>query len=278
MQAFVLHVLGLPIILPLSVTVVTRYIAYNFIEGYAASTLRSHCSVISFVHKIRGMPDPTDNYVVKSMLTGFLRSRPSTVKKLGISHHMLRSMIYFVDKSSLAIGYKLLIRTLMLVAYYGAFRVGELISSSNSDQHSILASNVFRVIKNGKCVAITLYLKSYKFSNGKISRIILTRKTHIDMCPVHSLLRYAAIRNPGSKFLFTLPNGALPTRNWFSNNIKYILQSCGYDHCLFDTHSFRIGITTDLAEAGCSILQIKSRGRWDSFAFLRYIRPQSIYV
>jgi hypothetical protein len=40
----------------------------------------------------------------------------------------------------------------------------------------------------------------------------------------------------------------------------------------FTTHSFRIGLATELARLGCSDEEIKQAGRWSSRVFERYVR------
>ncbi len=48
------------------------------------------------------------------------------------------------------------------------------------------------------------------------------------------------------------------------------------DPANFGTHSFRVGRTTDLALEGVSADRIKLLGRWESEAYLKYIRPACI--
>jgi hypothetical protein len=40
----------------------------------------------------------------------------------------------------------------------------------------------------------------------------------------------------------------------------------------FTTHSFRIGLASELGRLGCSDEEIKEAGRWSSRAFERYIK------
>jgi hypothetical protein len=40
----------------------------------------------------------------------------------------------------------------------------------------------------------------------------------------------------------------------------------------FTTHSFRIGLATELSLMGCSDEEIKEAGRWSSRAFERYVK------
>ena len=49
---------------------VAAYIAFLTIEGRAPSSIITHLSTISFVHKINGWVDPTHNFIVKKIKTG----------------------------------------------------------------------------------------------------------------------------------------------------------------------------------------------------------------
>ena len=93
-----------------------------------------------------------------------------------------------------------------------------------------------------------------------------------------ALQRYLVLRGKSQGFLFCFPNGQVPDRYWFDQMVKYLIEGVGLDKKAYSTHSLRVGATTDMALNGYSITQIKIRGRWESYAFLKYIRPNSIHV
>lgn len=51
--------------LPISVVDVCNFIGQLFIDNYSSSTIFSHISAISYVHKIFNLPDPTQAFVTK---------------------------------------------------------------------------------------------------------------------------------------------------------------------------------------------------------------------
>ena len=53
--------------------------------------------------------------------------------------------------------------------------------------------------------------------------------------------------------------------------LRQILSNLNVDAQLYDTHSLRIGRTSDLFKAGWSIEKIKIFGRWKSNAVYRYV-------
>ena len=54
--------------------------------------------------------------------------------------------------------------------------------------------------------------------------------------------------------------------------LKDCLRKRGYDTPRFNTHSFRVGRASDLAIKGASERLIKETGRWNSNAFIDYLR------
>ena len=69
-----------------------------------------------------------------------------------------------------------------------------------------------------------------------------------------------------------MPDGSPVMRQTFQ---KYFNQSCIFcdvDTNLFKGHSFRIGAATLAAKMGLTDTQIRLMGRWNSNAFLSYIR------
>ena len=67
-------------------------------------------------------------------------------------------------------------------------------------------------------------------------------------------------------------SGGPLTKARFVSAIKSILTQSGMDDSLYSGHSFHIGATTTVAQAGISDSVIKALGRWSSAAFLVYVR------
>ena len=95
-QMFI-NILVMPVTLPLSVCTIVRFLAFKFSEGMASSTLCSHISVISFVHKVSGIPDPTHHFLVKSVLIGAQRLGPTVHQLHGITFKILIDLISVVS-------------------------------------------------------------------------------------------------------------------------------------------------------------------------------------
>ena len=277
-QLFIIQRLHGKINLPLSEEYIVKYIAYMFQLGRAVSTIRSHMSVISFVHHIRSIPDPTASFIIKHVLVGFERLSKPPNRKLGINHAILVRLINELHKVVDNNYERILLKAICCVAYYGCFRIGELVVSRGNSSHTVITDNIDKVMTGKICKCIKVHLDSYKFSHGKQKNIYLHRQPDDITCPINSMLEYSEIRESDSPLLFVYENGFPVTRDWVSQRIKAVMSILDFDSCHYDTHSFRVGRCMDLAEAGLSILQIREKGRWESFAFLKYLRSDNIHM
>ena len=62
------------------------------------------------------------------------------------------------------------------------------------------------------------------------------------------------------------------TRPRFAAAVRSALKKVGVDQSKYCTHSFRIGAATTAAARGIEDSVIKTLGRWESLAYLQYVR------
>ena len=96
--------------------------------------------------------------------------------------------------------------------------------------------------------------------------------TGIDLCPVTAITPYLARRGAGNGPLFIFENGSFLTRDNFVTEVRRVLDGAGIEASHYSGHSFRIGAATTAALAGVQDHMIKTLGRWQSSAYLAYIR------
>ena len=65
-------------------------------------------------------------------------------------------------------------------------------------------------------------------------------------------------------------------RSSFTRSLKEVLQYCNLNEDRYKTHSFRIGAASWAAAKGMFDSQIRAFGRWNSNAFLKYIRMPTL--
>ena len=90
------------------------------------------------------------------------------------------------------------------------------------------------------------------------------------------MLGYLCVRGMKSGPLFTFEDGRVLTRLRFVAVVKEGLQKAGFDSSKYNGHSFRIGAATTAATKGIEDSIIKTLGRWESVAYLQYVKiPRS---
>ena len=97
-------------------------------------------------------------------------------------------------------------------------------------------------------------------------------RTYCLLCPVAAMAAYFQVRgtDPGPAFRFK--DGEPLTRRKFVDYLKRGLMAAGIDHKKYNSHSFRIGAATTAAAKGLEDSIIKTLGRWESSAYLRYVK------
>ena len=156
----------------------------------------------------------------------------------------------------------------LTLMYYACMRVGEAVKSVDVE-HAVKFNNV-RINKN-PTLSATIYLVSFKHSK-KPKELVLYPSPDQPVCPIATLQEYLNVRVHGSDTLFNDIAGNTATRQFIADKLKHLVARAGLDPTRYNTHSIRIGRTTDMAKAGVPEAIIRETGRWDSEAFKKYIR------
>ena len=97
-------------------------------------------------------------------------------------------------------------------------------------------------------------------------------RTGTDLCPVAAILDFLQARGTTPGFLFTFENGRRLTRKRFVDLVREAMGKTGIPQDKYCGHSFRIGAATTAASKGIEDSIIQTLGRWESLAYLRYVR------
>ena len=101
-------------------------------------------------------------------------------------------------------------------------------------------------------------------------------KTGSSLCPVAAMLSYLCARGMAEGPLFKFADGRVLTRQHFVSAVREGLEKAGIDSSKYSGHSFRIGAATTAAARGIEDCVIKTLGRWESVAYLQYVKlPRS---
>lgn len=257
---------------PVSLSQLEAYISYLFHRGYAYSTTATYVSAIRFQHKLRGLPDSSSCFSVIKILEGYRRSKPSHDTRMPITYEILVEISLKLSSVCNSQFESILFKAAYTLAFFGLFRVGELVfSSAFMADAPLLELDIIQYEPNK---SFKVRLRRSKTNQQGVPVIVPIAATGTSVCPVASMNDYLRVRpkNVNCKYLFCHLDGSPLSRYQFGAVLTKVIRTTRYPSAGFKTHSFRIGAATWLAQQGVSYNSIKKMGRWSSDAFLRYIR------
>ena len=170
--------------------------------------------------------------------------------------------------------------TICMVAFWGSFRAGELLTdnvTTFSPKSDVLGSDVLNMSEN----SFALWIRDPKVSKeyGDVVEFWQTPQFP-DLDPWISFSKYIKWRKsrsfPDSWPLFLRSDGMSFSHAYFDTCLKDMLSHYSLELEIgknkWTSHSFRSGLPTVLQTAGFKKKEIKSWGRWSSRAFLLYLR------
>ena len=256
---------------PAEVMHVQYFIASCFEKGFSPATISSYCSGIAFFHKINHLSDPTSTFIIQKMLEGCRRSRKQTDNRAPISKQMLSSICCKLTEICHSHYEMLLFKAAFTLAYYGLFRVSELVYTSHTyKDRPLQLSDVSYDTRNK--VLILQIRKSKTDQTGKTFRVKLYPADKNSICCVNSVLMFMRARPKFEGNLLCHQNRDPLTRYQFTSVLNKCISKLGITTEFIKTHSFRIGRATDLYKEGVTADTIKKLGRWQSNVFQKYIR------
>jgi len=160
------------------------------------------------------------------------------------------------------------------LGFFAFLRVGEFtVPDDTSYDHSVHLSFgdiALDDLKNPTVLQVSV--KQSKTDPFRKGVTLYVGRTGMDLCPVAAMLSYLELRGcrPGPLFLFQSQKPL--TRPRFVAVVREALGKSGLDERNYCSHSFRIGAATTAASRGLEDCIIKTLGRWESVAYLQYVR------
>jgi site-specific recombinase XerD len=255
---------SLPLHLPLSHDVLLSYIAFLDLGGYAPATIATHLSAISFVHKINNLTNPADSFVCHRILKRLLSNRKPDSRR-PITPEMLTRICASLPHVSNSAYDCALFRCMFQIAFAAMLRIGE-ITSGNQSNHNIQLQNV-----SLSADTLSLTLLTFKHSIKPITLVLRAAQGNL-LCPVQAARTYLDMRGDKHVYFFVHADGTPISKATFRKRLNDCLLYVGISSDSINTHSFRIGGATHLANCGYSDDEIRRLGRWRSNALASYIR------
>ncbi|XP_073476856.1 uncharacterized protein [Aquarana catesbeiana] len=246
------------------------YLARKFNEGASVSVISIQLAGLAFLFKLQGQPDFTKDFWVRQALKGYRRAavqrdsrRPVTFEILGGIVEQLRGVCSSDYEVSL-------FKVAFVLAFFGAFRIGELVSPSKTVQGGVGCKEV-TLEEDG----VSIFLRKSKTDQegrGRMVRVYSILGS--PQCPVGAVREFLKVRPDCQGPLLIHANGDMLSRFQFIAVFRKCLLGLGLEEREFSSHSFRIGAATEAARLGMEVETIKRIGRWESNRFQSYVRPQ----
>ena len=183
--------------LPLFPHCIPLFISYLSFRKLAFSTITAYLAAISYVHKLRGFPDPTKSFFIQN--SALSRQRSVDIR-LPVTRPVLHELIRSLRFTNSSAFQHSLYATMFLVAFYGLFRIGELATKSTRVASSVVQFNNLTFLSTHEA---KLSISNYKHNtSNKPFDIILAREVSQPFCPVAALRQYCSTRGdrPGPLF------------------------------------------------------------------------------
>lgn len=258
------------------------YFAVHLAERkLAPQTIKTYLAAARNMHISLGFPDPRDHSsmpLLQRVQMGIRRvhaskqTRPARVR-LPITPAILDQLRshWQASKHPDRLG----LWAVSTLCFAGFFRLGELLPASDTLPSGLPTGVQWGDVTVDDACSPTMLKTHLRVSKcdqfGKGVDVYVGR-TDSPRCPVIAVVAYMAARgrNPGSFFL--THQGRPLTKPRFVAEVRSGLTKAGLDQTTFAGHSFRIGAATAAAQAGVPDSAIQMLGRWNSTAFLAYIR------
>ena len=246
---------------------VTDYVTYlQDTTSLAPATIKSRVSAIAFQYKTRLNADPTKSFATEILLNN-LEKQAQSRKRLPIDKKLLKKLLltlYQYNSIYLHHAFYLMYNLMYLLA----LRVSELLAYSKKFDHALRFNDFY--INNNK---VTITVRSGKHNSSPTKYEF--RCTNRFFWHFQEFVR---LRGNKTGPFFCFKDQQPFSRTFFTEKLKEDLCSLELNARDYNTHSFRVGRTSDLALEGASDRQIALMGRWKSDAFREYVRPSRIYL
>ena len=264
--------------LPASQFILCGFITYLAEHNLSYATIKTYLSAVRYLHLCNGMPDPRALPTPRlDLVSRGIRCakalQESSRPRLPITPPILRQIRALWSRSADSFD-TIMLWAASTLCFFGFFRVGEITSPSDrgfNPQHHLSFCDV--AVDNLSAPSVLqVHLKQSKTDQFRRGIDVYIGKTGDDLCPVAAVLAYLAARRGSPGALFRFQDGRLLTPMRFTEKLREALEALGLQSEHYAGHSFRIGAATTAAERGLEDSLIKALGRWESTAYLLYVR------
>ena len=249
-------------------------------EGVSHTSLRVYLSALRHHQIEKGQGDPGISrmvrleYIMKGIKKDGAHSANSRKERQPITPALLMKLFTVWEGRHDLRNSKMLWAAACL-AFFAFLRVGEFTAPGISQFDIDVHLSVSDVSVNNTHSPSMIFIRLKQSKTDQLRKgvtVVLGKTNKPPLCPVSSLLSYLVARGMAPGPLFIWDNGHFLTRAHFVTEVKRALELAGVEASNFNGHSFRIGAASTAAANGMEDSLIKTLGRWESDAYLRYIK------
>ncbi|XP_069614324.1 integrase/recombinase xerD homolog [Ranitomeya imitator] len=245
------------------------FIGHIWETGWSVSKINNSLSGLAFGFKLRGFTGLTKSFLVRQVVKGCRKGWKVSDGRHPVSYEVLLNLENQLEAVCSDMGEVILFRLAFSLAFFGAFRLGELVSPSRYKKGGILRQDVDMFGDR-----LVIFLRSSKTDTaGKGCRVVLFEVNSSPVCPVKCLREFLSGPGLGDCPLLVPKDGSFLSRFQFLTVFRRCLEKGGIPAKNFSGHSFRIGAATEAARRGLGDEMVQRIGRWESVRFRSYICP-----
>jgi len=262
---------------PISESTLTYFVAFLYNEGLSAGTVKSYMSAARYTQIAMGFGDPDVGGMaqLEFVLKGLKRKTAvgGRQSRLPITPDILRALRK-VWESDADRDKATMLWAAVTMCFFGFLRSGEVVVPTDDqyDETVHLSYGDVRVNNTANPQYLEVKIKASKTDPFRKGVTVYLGRTDSDLCPVAAILAYMVQRGAERGPFFWFTKRRFLTRERLVSAMRAALQQAGISPQKYAGHSFRIGAATTAARCGLPDSLIKTLGRWESAAYMVYIR------
>lgn len=265
--------------LPLSENVLCFYVSFLADEGLAHATIKSYLSACRHLHISYGYPEPHIGdmprlaQIMKGIKSSQAKQGRQPKPRLPITPPILIQIKTLLEKQPNNFN-NIMLWAAYTTCFFGFLRAGEICIPSDAgyDPGAHLSFSDIAVDNALNPTLMQVRIKASKTDPFRQGVDIYLGRTYNNLCPVAAMMAYLSARGDANGPLFRFQDGKPLTRERLVGKLREALHCIGIRQDIYSGHSFRIGAATTAAQHGIPDATIQLLGRWESTAYLLYVK------
>ena len=266
--------------IPITQTLLCSYVAYLGHSGLKHTTIKVYLSAVRQLQISQGLKDPFAGEAMPQLdqvMRGIKRVEAekgvTKRERLPISPNILTQLKQAWSPSGHTHNTKMNWAASTL-CFFAFLRAGEMTipDGQQFDESAHLSVKDIAVDDVENPSMMQVRVKQSKTDPFRRGVNLYVGRTGADLCPVSAMLDYLNVRGMSAGPLFKFEDGRPLTRQRFVDEVRKGLKLAGINQDKYSGHSFRSGAATTAAARGVEDSIIKTLGRWESLAYLRYVK------